>query len=76
MTKKLSKTVANKKGSLEDMSFNELTSYVTSRVHIALLEEGGKGMRQEIGLWLGQAIHWNQLQEEKEKAEKKAARKR
>ena len=48
-----------KNKTLEEMDFKELTEFATVRIHVALLEEGGKGMRAAVSLWLNQAIMWD-----------------
>jgi len=55
--------MAKKGMRLEDMTYEELVEHVTQRVHLALIEEGGKGMRRTIHLWLSQAILWSKAQE-------------
>jgi len=50
---------------LEDMTFEELVSYVTYQLHAGLLEGGGKEFKQRVHLWLGQAITWAEEQKSK-----------
>jgi len=52
----------NKNKQLEDMSFEELVDYVTMRIHLGLLEGGGKGMKSTVHMWLSQTIVWSQGQ--------------
>lgn len=46
---------------VEDMTLEELADYATMRIHLALLQEGGKGMKSEVYLWLSQAIIWSNV---------------
>jgi hypothetical protein len=47
---------------IEEMTFDELAQWAAHRIHAALLEEGGKGLKREVHLWLSQAILWNKAQ--------------
>jgi len=56
---------------LEDMTFQELTEYAATRIHLGLIGDGGKGMSREVHLWMDQAIRWYQFQQDKEKKKRK-----
>ena len=48
-------------------TYDEMVTYVTQRVHLGLLEEGGKGLRSAIHRWLSEAIQIGIKQAENEK---------
>jgi hypothetical protein len=49
----------NDKSALGRMCWEELVEEATRRIHMQLLEEGGKGMKSEVHLWMSTAIRWN-----------------
>lgn len=51
-------------------TYTEMVDHVAQRVHGGLLEKGGKGLRDEIYLWLGQAINIGKEQAAAERKKK------
>ena len=47
---------------LEQQSFDELVDQASRRIHSELLAGGGKFMKNEIHLWMAQAILWSRRQ--------------
>lgn len=50
---------------LEDMTYDELVDEMTRRAHSALLESGGKGLRNAIFMALQTAMTWNEKRDKK-----------
>ncbi len=43
---------------IEDMTFNELVDEATRNIHSGLLENGGKGMKDCVYMWLANTAIW------------------
>ena len=56
----------SKPAPLEEMTFNELVDEATRDIHSALLEDGGKGMKRAVFLWLSTTAQWRDLRRDKE----------
>lgn len=52
---------------LEDTPFDEIVDEATQGIHAALLEDGGKGMRRAVFMWLSTAAQWRELRLDAEK---------
>lgn len=48
---------------LENLNFSELVNVASQNILLSLIEEGGKGFKSAIHLWLSQAILWNKEKE-------------
>ena len=46
-----------------EMTFEKLVEFATQQIHLGLIEEGGKGMKSRVWLWMGQAIEWSKAQD-------------
>jgi len=58
----------------DDRTFGDIVDAATRNIHSALLEGGGKRMREQVWIELNTVLHWRNLQLEKEE-EFKARRK-
>lgn len=47
---------------LKELPFDELVDLAATRIHSALLAEGGKGFRTELWLWMSKSIEWQKAQ--------------
>ncbi len=43
---------------IKDMTFDELVDEATRKIHSGLLENGGKGMKDEVYSWLAKTADW------------------
>lgn len=60
---------------LEDYTFVELVQEATEQAHGALLEQGGRGLKSSIHMWMSTAIRWH-IEQQRQEAEAKASAKR